>query len=98
MNFWAWPLPIFVIWPNYATGAILRNSENTTFFALMGMLISQPSRERSIYKFCVPPLPIFVIWPNYVTSAISRDSETATFFACPIVHANIPVLPGVLLL
>ena len=32
-NFHPQPLPIFVIWPKYATSTILRDSETATFFA-----------------------------------------------------------------
>ena len=44
------------------------------------------------------PLPIVVIWPNYTTHTISRDSEMATFFEYLVAHANVPTLPGPLLL
>ena len=93
-NFHARPLPIFVIWPKYATCAISRDSETTTSFARPIVHTNVPS----FYNFRAGVLPIFVIWPKYATCAISRGSETATFFVRTIAHANIPTLPGELLL
>ena len=58
------------------------------------MLISLPSRERSLYKFRMQPLPIFVILCKYSTRAILRNSETATFFKHPIAYANTPAHLG----
>ena len=94
------PLPAIVIWPKYATRVILRDSETATFFARVQsrMLISQPSREHSFHKFRARLLPIIVIWCKCATCAISLDSETATFFVLHIAHANIPAVPGALIL
>ena len=98
-NFSAQQFPIFIFWHKYATRAIPREHETATVFRRpMAQLISQPSWERSFYNFRARPLPIFVIRPKYATREILRDSETATFFVHPIAHANIPALPGALLL
>ena len=94
-NFRVQLLPIFVIWPKYAPHAISHDSETAIFSSsLLRTLISWPSRQRSYYKFRAQLLPIFVIWPKYATRATSCDFERATFFA----HANVPALPGALVL
>ena len=53
-------LPIFVIWPNYATGAILRDSKTAIVLVRARMLISRPSRDRPVLNFCARLLPILV--------------------------------------
>ena len=87
-KFRAQPHLIIVIWPKYPTRVISRDIETKTFFEL---LIVQA------YISALPgarPLQIFILWSIYATRAMSGNFERATFF----VHANIPTLPGALLL
>ena len=88
-------LPIFIIWPKYATHPILCDFERQPFSSsLSRTLISRSSRERNFYNFCARSLSIFIICLKYPTHTISHESETATFFARAIADANTPALPG----
>ena len=81
-NFRARPLPIFIIWPKYATCVILRDSEVATFFTRVIVHSNIPGHPGVLlYNFHARPRPIFIIWPKYATPKISRDSEVATFLA-----------------
>ena len=79
-NFCALPLPIFIIWPKYATRTISWDSARATFLARVIAHANIPAPwERSFYYFRPRLLSVFVIWPKYATYARSRDSKRATF-------------------
>ena len=98
MNFRAQSLPILLIWPNVATGAISFNSETRIFFArTLALVILQLFEEHSFLNFRRRSLPILFIWPIDATGAISNNSETATTFACALVLVNLPLRSGAIL-
>ena len=98
-NFRAQLLPIIVICLNMLLVRFQTILKWQPFLRMQSRtLISQSPREHSFYNFRERPLPIIVNWCKYATRAITCNSKTATFFARTIAHANIPTLPGALLL
>ena len=82
-NFCAWPLSKFVIWSEYATCAISRDSGMTTFFTCAIVHANIPACPGPLLqKVSCATAQIFVIWPKYATRAISRDLWWQPVLSC----------------
>ena len=93
LNFSGRSLPVLFIWCNDATGAISSNSETTTSFPCMLVLVNfKLRREPSVLNFRPRSLQILFILLNDATGAISCYSETQTFFARMFALVQLPLL------